>query len=36
MKFRKFFPPEYSKKQIEGVIFSLLKDWQAARREWAT
>jgi ParB family chromosome partitioning protein len=31
VKFRKFFPPEYSKKQIEGVIFGLLKDWQTAR-----
>jgi ParB family chromosome partitioning protein len=34
--FRKFFPPEYSKKQIEGVILGLLKDWQAAGKEVVT
>jgi ParB family chromosome partitioning protein len=33
MKFRKFFPPEYSKKQIEVVIIGLLRDWQAAQIE---
>jgi ParB family chromosome partitioning protein len=29
MRFRKYFPPEYSKKQIETVIFGLLKEWKA-------
>jgi ParB family chromosome partitioning protein len=29
MKFRKFFPPDYSPKQIETVIFGLLRDWKA-------
>lgn len=33
MRFRKFFPPEYSKKQIETVITGLLRDWQAAQKE---
>jgi ParB family chromosome partitioning protein len=28
MRFRKYFPPEYSKKQIETVIFGLLKEWK--------
>jgi len=29
MRFRKYFPPEYSKKQIESVIIELLKGWKA-------
>ena len=29
LRYRKFFPPEYSKKQIETVIFGLLKEWKA-------
>jgi ParB family chromosome partitioning protein len=33
IRFRKFFPPEYSKKQIETVITGLLRDWQAAQKE---
>jgi ParB family chromosome partitioning protein len=31
MKFRKFFPPEYSKKQIEAVIVGLLKSWKSGQ-----
>jgi ParB family chromosome partitioning protein len=34
--YRKFFPPEYSPKQIETVIVGLLKEWRAAQREAAT
>ena len=29
MRFRKFFPPEYSQKQMEAVIVSLLMQWKA-------
>jgi ParB family chromosome partitioning protein len=29
--YRKFFPPDYSPKQIEAVIVGLLKDWKAAQ-----
>jgi ParB family chromosome partitioning protein len=29
LRFRKFFPPEYSTEQIEIVIFDLLKKWRA-------
>ncbi len=29
MRFRKYFPPEYSQKQMEAVIVSLLKQWKA-------
>ncbi len=29
MRFRKYFPPEYSPKQIEAVIIGLLTDWKA-------
>jgi len=29
MRFRKYFPPEYSQKQMDMVITSLLKGWQA-------
>jgi ParB family chromosome partitioning protein len=29
LHYRKFFPPEYSPKQIEAVIISLLTDWKA-------
>jgi ParB family chromosome partitioning protein len=32
LRYRKFFPPEYSSKQIETVIICLLRDWQAAQR----
>jgi ParB family chromosome partitioning protein len=28
LRFRKFFPPEYSAKQIEIAIYKLLRDWQ--------
>jgi ParB family chromosome partitioning protein len=30
MRFRKFFPPDYSPKQIESVIIGLLTDWKKA------
>jgi ParB family chromosome partitioning protein len=30
MRFRKFFPPDYSSKQIESVIIGLLTDWKKA------
>jgi ParB family chromosome partitioning protein len=30
--YRKFFPPDYSPKQIEKVIVGLLKDWRAAQK----
>jgi ParB family chromosome partitioning protein len=33
LHYRKFFPPEYSPKQVEEVIIGLLKDWQRARSE---
>ncbi len=29
MRFRKYFPPEYSPKQMETVIVGLLKQWKA-------
>ena len=29
MRFRKYFPPDYSQKQMDAVIASLLKDWKA-------
>ena len=29
MRFRKYFPPDYSKKQIETVIVELLTEWKA-------
>jgi ParB family chromosome partitioning protein len=29
MRFRQYFPPEYSPKQMEAVIVSLLKQWKA-------
>jgi ParB family chromosome partitioning protein len=29
--YRKFFPPEYSPKQIEAVIVGLLRDWRASK-----
>jgi ParB family chromosome partitioning protein len=28
LRFRRFFPPEYSAKQIELVIYDLLRNWQ--------
>jgi ParB family chromosome partitioning protein len=28
LKYRKFFPPDYSPKQVEAVIISLLCDWR--------
>jgi ParB family chromosome partitioning protein len=30
--YRRFFPPDYSPKQIEAVIVGLLRDWRAARQ----
>ena len=32
MRFRQFFPPDYSLKQIDDVITSLLKGWQAEQQ----
>jgi len=29
MRFRKYFPPDYSQKQIDAVISELLKEWKA-------
>jgi ParB family chromosome partitioning protein len=29
MRFRKYFPPDYSQKQMEKVIIGLLKQWKA-------
>ncbi|GHV06502.1 hypothetical protein FACS1894217_05300 [Clostridia bacterium] len=28
LHYRKYFPPEYSPKQVEEVIVALLKDWR--------
>jgi len=36
LHYRKFFPPEYSPKQIEAVIIDLLRTWQQSQREGAT
>jgi len=30
MRYRKYFPPDYSQKQMESVIIKLLKDWKAS------
>jgi ParB family chromosome partitioning protein len=29
MRFRKYFPPDYSQKQMETVIIELLTNWKA-------
>ncbi|MDR0935276.1 MAG: ParB N-terminal domain-containing protein [Oscillospiraceae bacterium] len=31
LKYRKFFPAEYSPKQVENTIIALLRDWQKAQ-----
>ena len=31
MHFRQYFPPDYSRKQMETVISALLKEWKAAQ-----
>ena len=31
MRFRQYFPPDYSQKQMETVISALLKEWKAAQ-----
>jgi len=31
VRYRKYFPPEYTQKQIDGVITKLLADWKACR-----
>jgi ParB family chromosome partitioning protein len=31
MRFRRYFPPDYSSKQIETVIISLLKEWKSVQ-----
>jgi ParB family chromosome partitioning protein len=36
LRFRRFFPPDYSPKQIEAVIVGLLREWQTAGREGVT
>jgi hypothetical protein len=28
-KYRKFFPSDYSQKQIDGIIIGLLEEWKA-------
>ena len=33
MRFRKFFPSDYSQRQMDAVITSLLKEWQAAQKQ---
>jgi ParB family chromosome partitioning protein len=30
MRLRRYFPPEYSQKQIETVLVSLLTEWRAS------
>ncbi|MDL2232143.1 ParB/RepB/Spo0J family partition protein [Ruminococcaceae bacterium OttesenSCG-928-L11] len=32
LKYRRYFPPDYSQKQVESVIVSLLKDWQKSQQ----
>jgi ParB family chromosome partitioning protein len=29
LRFRKYFPPDYTQKQMDVVIIGLLKDWKA-------
>ena len=29
LRFRKYFPPDYSQKQMDAVIIDLLKEWKA-------
>jgi ParB family chromosome partitioning protein len=36
LRYRKYFPPEYSPKQVVTVIIGLLKEWRQAQREVAT
>ena len=36
LHYRKYFPPEYSPKQVEAVIIGLLRDWKAANFQTAT
>jgi ParB family chromosome partitioning protein len=33
MRFRKYFPPDYSRKQIETVITELLRSWQSEQNK---
>jgi ParB family chromosome partitioning protein len=35
-RFRLYFPPEYSMKQIETVIIGLLKEWKTANTQTIT
>ena len=30
-RFRKYFPPDYSQKEMDAVIMTLLRDWKAAQ-----
>jgi len=32
-RYRRFFPPDYSPKQIDAVIVELLTDWKARAAE---
>ena len=31
MRFRKYFPPDYSQKQMESVIVELLTEWKKSK-----
>jgi len=33
MRFREYFPPEYSQKQMDAVITALLKGWKAEQKQ---
>jgi ParB family chromosome partitioning protein len=33
LRYRKYFPPEYSPKQVESVIIGLLRDWKATNAQ---
>lgn len=36
LRYRKYFPPDYSPKQIETVIIGLLREWNIANFQNAT
>jgi ParB family chromosome partitioning protein len=36
LHYRKFFPPEYSPKQVEEIIITLLQNWRAEQRKAVT
>ena len=31
LRFRKYFPPDYSQKQMDAVIIDLLKEWKSGK-----